>query len=111
MLDQIRSQIMMHLSVSNACIPRHKQLKIGIISLMNIRNICWSEIWVMKVSRVFVSLIFNNHVMQYNTPFHNIMEFALMPTSYWTANYCKTSLKPTKCSLNIFPCTLLALFE
>ena len=109
MLDEICLKLRMNSSISNGIMTfneLHKvtsgimwhQLKSTIIDLIIIKVIC---------SKVSMSLIFNDHIMQYYTCLHNVLkcfkvEKMCMPTHNYTSR-----LKHSKCTFDILPTSLL----
>ncbi|PRQ57918.1 hypothetical protein RchiOBHm_Chr1g0353551 [Rosa chinensis] len=75
----------------------------------------WDIIWIKWLCCIFITLIFNNHIVQDNARHHDVLKVLLTPPTSWSSYDCPTSLENTKCSLHVFsvcflhPCEMLCL--
>ena len=109
MLDEICLKLRMNSSISNGIMTFNELHKVTsgimwhrfesiIVDLIIIKVIC---------SKVSMSLIFNDHIMQYYTCHHNVFKRFKVEKTSKPAHNCKSRLKYSKCTFDILPRRLL----
>ena len=109
MLDEIHLKLRMNSSIFNGIMMFNELHKVTsgimwhqfgstIIDLIIIKVIC---------SKVSMSLIFNDHIMQYYTCHHNVLKHFKVEKTCKPVHNCKSHLKHSKCMFDILPSRLL----
>ena len=104
MFNEVQLELRMNFLVSNAFITLnvcHKSISLFLWHLYG-RIIHSINLFIIRVYHfIFISLIFNNYVMENHICFHDLLEYFKMEKSCRSTNNCETCLKHSKCTLNI----------
>ena len=110
MINKVRLELKMYLLVSNAFVTLdecHKSICMLTWHLYR-RIVHFINLFIIKVyCFIFISLIFNNYVMEDYACFHDLLEHFRIEKSCRSINNCKSCLEYSKCTLNILPICLL----
>ena len=109
MLDKIRLKLRMNSSISNGIMTFNVLHKVTSGIMWHRFGSIIVDLIIIKVtcSKVSMLLIFNDHIMQYYTCHHNVLQSFKVEKTCRLAHNCKSRLKYSKCTFDILSSRLL----